>query len=181
MRLFLFRLLCELRLDFLKQCIGLRERQLLEYVLYGYPPYTPPPTSLMQIKETWRKFPGLLTAWNMALFDYLTGLVNVLVKRDVFEKPDAEWAIFQASMAYFYDLCKQGKNIGIRQCTARELGWIHAVKDAKGFEPLYRQMSYGGLSESFRQFIFLFERDARHLAIRAPAAWGAPSFPYSRL
>lgn len=174
-RFFVFRLLCELRLEVLMRQMGPRQKLALEYVLYGIPPYTSPPTSVSQVKEVWRTFPGG-RVWNMALFDYLEGLTEALVKQDPFSKPNPSWEVFRVCVNYHYEATKRN-NIGVRPCTPYELEWTRTLgnKD-EGLSSMYDYLEYC-MSPDFRDFIFRMHDDADLMVMKMQTLHGNVPFP----
>lgn len=176
-RLFVFRLLCELRLEVLWDEIGPRQRAALEYALYGLQPFAKPPPSLIDIKKAWCT--GLADRyWNMALYAYLYGLTEALVKQDPFGKVDPIWETFRVAVNYHAVAVEQ--NIpGTRPCTAYELSWLRALtKDATGFEGMYKLLTFCS-SKNLQDFIFRIHDDCTLLIAKMQALRGAASFPDS--
>lgn len=176
-RLFVFRLLCELHFEVLrsKKELGPRQRLALEYALYSLPPYTAPPSSLAEIKDVWCTFLGQ-RFWNRALFDYLEGLTEALVKHDPFDKPDPCWEVFCVFVNY-HPTAIEKKIPGARPCSPHELGWMRALGEKdQGFDHMYEQLAYC-TSIALQDFIFRLHDEAQLLVSKMQALRGTASFP----
>lgn len=112
----------------------------------------------------------------MALFDYLEGLTEALVKHDPFSKPDPCWEVFRVCVNY-HPVTIEKNNMGARPCSPYELGWMRALgTEASGFPDMYERLTYC-TSSALQDFIFQLHDDAELLVLKMQQRRGNAAFP----